>query len=158
MDDKRYEEIGTIYRFFLGWRHAAFAGDLVVIYGVLSLTFSIYKDIPSIAWIVPLLSCPIGILLWIIDVRTRELYHAAIRAGKDLEGKKGGFFTQLLKNVVLPKESSPFKRPTHSGALDLLFIGSSGALFLLAFTLLFIAHWQDFVLPLFSSLVSPGGR
>jgi len=158
MDDKRYEEIGTTYRFFLGWRHAAFAGDLVIIYGVLSLTFSIYKDTPSIAWIVPMLSWPVGLLLWIIDVRTRELYHAAIRAGKALEGKKGGFFTQLSDDVALPKESSPFEKPTHSGALDLLFIGSSGILFLLAFTLLFMAHWQDFVLPLITSLASHSGR
>lgn len=95
MDDKRYEEIGINYRFFLGWRHAAFAGDLVIIYGVLSLTFSVFKGAPALAWTVPALGFPVGILLWIIDVRTRDLYHAAIRAGKALEGKKGGFFTQL---------------------------------------------------------------
>lgn len=131
MDGKKYEEIGTNYRFFLGWRHAAFAGDLVIIYGVLSLTFTVYKDTPSFAWIVPALGSPLGVLLWIIDVRTRELYHAAIRAGKSLEGKKGGFFSQLSK-VALPKGTSPFIKLTQSGALDLLFFGSSICLLVLA--------------------------
>jgi hypothetical protein len=139
MDDKRYEEIGTNYRFFLGWRHASFAGDLVIIYGVLSLTLSIYKDMPSIAWIIPAIGCPVGVLLWIIDVRTRELYHAAIRAGKDLEGMEGGFFTQL-SIVAVPKGSSPFKKKTQSAALNLLFIGSSVFLFILAIGLFIMAH------------------
>ena len=137
MDEKRYEEIGTNYRFFLGWRHAAFAGDLVIIYGVLSLTYSIYKDIPSLAWIIPALSSPLGVLLWIIDVRTRELYHAAIRAGESLEGKKGGFFTQLSR-VALPRGKSPFSKPTQSGALNLLFFGSSICLLALAIALLIL--------------------
>ena len=136
MNEKKYEEIGTNYRFFLSWRHAAFAGDVVIIYGILSLTFSIYKDSPSLAWIVPTFGSPIGILLWIIDVRTRELYHAAIKAGKDLEGKDGGFFTQLSK-VALPASSSPFKKLTQSGALNLLFIGSSMLLIALAVFLYF---------------------
>lgn len=136
MNEKKYEEIGTNYRFFLSWRHAAFAGDLVIIYGILSLTFSIYKDTPSMAWIVPILGSPIGILLWIIDVRTRDLYHAAIRAGEDLEGEKGGFFTQLAK-VVLPAGSSPFKKLSQSSALNLLFLGSSLSLIFLAVFLYF---------------------
>jgi hypothetical protein len=67
----------------------------------------------------------LGFLLWIIDVRTRDLYHAAIRAGKLLEGATGGFFTQLAKDVVLPAGTSPFKKLSQSAALDLLFIGSS---------------------------------
>ncbi len=131
MQDKRYEEIGTNYRFFLGWRHAAFAGDLVILYGVLSLTFSVYKEIPVIAWIVPTLGWPVGVLLWIIDVRTRDLYHATIRAGKALEGKQGGFFTELFK-ITLPKNASAFKKLSQSAALDLLFFGSSLSLLILA--------------------------
>ena len=137
MNEKKYEEIGTTYRYFLSWRHAAFAGDLVIIYGILSLTFSVYKDRPSLAWIVPLSGSPIGILLWIIDVRTRELYHASIRAGTALEGIYGGFFTQLSK-TVLSAGSSPFKKFSHTGALNLLFIGSSILLIILAFCLYFL--------------------
>ncbi len=77
------EEVGTNYRFFLGSpSHAAFAGDLIILYGVISLTFSIYKDTRALAWIIPALASPIGIFLWIIDVRIRDLYHATIRAGK----------------------------------------------------------------------------
>jgi hypothetical protein len=139
MEEKKYEEIGTNYRFFLSWRHAAFAGDLVIIYGVLSLTFSIYKDTPALAWIVPILGSPIGFLLWIIDVRTRELYHSAIKAGKSIEGDKGGFFTELSK-VALPAGTSPFKKLTQSSALNLLFIGSSLLLIVLAVFMYFLSY------------------
>ena len=137
MDEKRYQEIGTNYRFFLGWRHAAFAGDLVILYGVLSLTSLIYNQTPDIAWLVPLIASPIGILLWMVDKRTRDLYHAAIRAGRELEGEKGGFFTQLSE-VVLPLGASPFRKVTQSGALNLLFIGSSILLFIISIGLFVI--------------------
>jgi hypothetical protein len=137
MEAKRYEEIGTNYRFVLGWRHAAFAGDLVIMYGILSLTFAVYKEIPVIAWIVPALGWPVGVLLWMVDVRTRELYHAAIRAGKAFEGKRGGFFTQLAQ-ITLPKGGSSFQRLSQSTALDLLFFGSSLSLLILA---IFLYLW-----------------
>src|SRR3990172_12420154 len=134
MEEKRYEEIGVNYRFFLGWRHAAFAGDLIILYGVFSLTSSMYKEIPTCAWIVPFIASPIGILLWMIDVRTRDLYHAAIKAGKDIEGEKGGFFTRLSE-TALPKGSSPFSKITQSASITLLFIGSSIILLAIAIAL-----------------------
>jgi len=139
MTDKKYEEIGQNYRFFLGWRHAAFAGALVILYAVLSLTFSIFNESPLIAWIIPALASPVGILLWIIDVRTRELYHAAIKAGKKLEGKQGGFYTSIDK-VALPKGSSPFLKRSQSGALNLLFIGSSILLLVLSILFYLLGH------------------
>ena len=139
MNEKKYEEIGDNYRFFLSWRHATFVGDIVIVFGVLSLTFSTYKDIPSIAWIIPLIGAPVSILLWIIDVRNRDLYHAAIRAGKVLEGKEGGFFTELSKEV-LSKGESPFKMKTQSGALNILFWGSSVSLLILSIVLFCMAR------------------
>lgn len=139
MDNKKYEEIGTNYRFFLSWRHAAFAGDLIILYGILTLTFSIYKASPSIAWAIPTIGSPVGVLLWIIDVRTRELYHAAITAGKKLEGKEGGFFTELAK-IVVAKEKSAFSKLTQSAALNVLFLGSSILLAILAVTLYAMAN------------------
>jgi hypothetical protein len=139
MNEKKYEEIGTNYRFFLGWRHATFAGDVVVLYGVVSLTLSIYQYSPSVAWIVPATAFPIGILLWIIDVRTRTLYHAAAKAGKDLEGDQGGFYTQLSKEL-LPPGSSSFKKLTHSMALDLLFWGTSVIMGAASIALFLVTH------------------
>jgi hypothetical protein len=137
MEDKRYEEVGTNYRFFLGWRHAAFAGDLAVFYAVLWLTFSVYKEIPVIAWIVPTLGWPVGILFWIIDMRTRDLHLATIKAGKALEGNRAGFYTQLSR-IASPKGTSAFKRISQSTALDILFFGSSICLLLLA---IFLYLW-----------------
>jgi hypothetical protein len=123
MPDKKYEETGNNYRFFLGWRHAAFAGNLIIIYGAMSLTLSTYKDSASLAWLIPGLASPVGILLWMIDVRTRDLYHAAIEAGKKLEGNDGGFYTQLADKVKVPVGTSPFNKNTQSGALNILFLG-----------------------------------
>lgn len=137
MDDKKYEEIGSNYRFFLGWRHAVFAGDLVILYGVLSLTYSIFKEEPRLAWIVPMLGSPIGLLLRIIDVRTRSLFKAAITAGMKLEDGKGGLFTELFP--LMSKKGDPQLKPTHSLALDILLIGSSVILFLLSLVLLDMA-------------------
>ena len=139
-DNKKYDEIGSNYRFFLGWRHASFAGILIVLYGTFSLSLLIYKEAAAFAWIVPLVASPIGILLWVIDVRTRDLYHAAIQAGKVLEGEKGGFYTILSDDVVLPAGLSPMKylfqkKCNQSVALNVLFLGSSVVLFVYAILL-----------------------
>lgn len=135
MEDRFYEEVGRNYRFFLGWRHAAFAGNVVVIYGVISLSITAFQRAPDYAWLVPLIGSPIGLLLWMIDVRTRDLYHAAMRAGKTLEGQVGGFYTELSE-VSLPKDGG-FVRDeiTQSGALDMFFLGSAFLMALAAIVL-----------------------
>ncbi len=141
MDEKKYGEVSTLYRFFLSWRHASFASDLVVLYGVLSLTLSIYEKAPSVAWTIPLFASPVFLLLWMIDKRTRALYHAAIRAGKDMEDPGGGFFTHLSDEVVYPLGTSPFKI-THSTALNVLFLGSFLLLLSASLILLFCGPRQ----------------
>lgn len=105
MKDKLYDEIGNNYRFFLRWRHAAFAGQCVVIFAVCSLCATFIESAKEIAWIVTLAGSPIGILLWIIDVRTRDLYHATIKAGAELEGDSKGFYTVLRDDIALKKMS-----------------------------------------------------
>ena len=55
-----------------------------------------------LAAIILLVASPIGVLLWLIDVRVRSLYHAAIDAGKELDGTTGGFYTNVSK-VALPQ-------------------------------------------------------
>lgn len=139
MDEKMYDEVGANYRFFLKWRHASFAGILVVIGGVLSLCVSAFKDAKELLWLIPLVASPIGILLWIIDVRTRELYHAAINAGKTLENGTKGFYTLLADEVRLPLGSSAFIRLSQSMALDVLFFGSS--IIFVALAVFFAVHF-----------------
>lgn len=129
MNENSYEEVGHLYRFFLGWRHASFVGNALVLYGVVSLCISAWKDAPLLTWAIPLSASPMGVLLWWIDRRTQDLYHAAIRAGKDLEGQNGGFYTRLSE-VALPAGASPFSRVTQTGALKVFFLGSSLALFI----------------------------
>lgn len=128
MDEKKYEEVGHAYRYFLGWRHAAFGGYVLVLYGVVSLFISATKDASSLAWVIPLTASPIGFFLRWIDLRTRDLYHAAQRAGMDLEGEGGGLFTRL-NETSLPRGASVFSRTTQSGALDTFFLGFSLLLF-----------------------------
>ena len=136
MKDELYKEIGANYRFFLGWRHASFAGNLIILYGVITLCISTYTSEPRWAFLIPLCASPIGVLLWMIDVRTRALYHAAIRAGKELEGSAGGFYTKL-NEVVLPPGTSSFEKITQTGAVNVFFLGSSIVLSICANVLFF---------------------
>jgi hypothetical protein len=135
MKEKLYEEVGAVYRFFLGWRHATLGGIVVIVGGALSLTASIYKDSPELSFLVPLFASPFGIILWMIDVRTRSLYHAAIQAGKNLEGSDNGFFSVLSAGIALRKDERFFSRITHSLALFIIFWVASIGLLVLAFVL-----------------------
>jgi len=142
MKEKIYEEVGNNYRFFLKWRHAAFAGNLIVLGAILSFSVSAFKDAKELMWVIPLVASPVGFLLWIIDKRNRSLYHAANRAGKEIEEKEGvsGFYSKLInENVALPKEKSAYSQLTQSLALDLLFLGSSMLLILLS--IYFYVKW-----------------
>lgn len=140
MNERLYEEVGSTYRFFLGWRHAAFGGNLVVIYGAASLTFTALEKAPTVAWVVPALAAPIGILLWIIDVRTRKLYHAVMRAGKELEREEKALFSQLCCER-LPEKKSPVGQMllhgsiSQSFAISFFFLGSSLVFAILAILL-----------------------
>ncbi|MFZ1413345.1 MAG: hypothetical protein WAS73_02030 [Defluviicoccus sp.] len=126
--DEMYKEVGTNYRFFLGWRHAALAGYVLVFGAVLSLCISAFKDASQIVWIIPFSASPIGLALWAIDRRTRDLYHATLRAGRQLEAPEKGFYTLISEEVALPPGSNPFRKVTQTGALNAMFIGGSLAL------------------------------
>jgi hypothetical protein len=98
-----YKEAGVNYRFFLGWRHASAAGYLVILGAVVSLGISAFKDAKELLWLIPLCAAPVGVVLWLVDLRTRDAYHAAVRAGKGLEAPERGFFTVLDEDVVIPR-------------------------------------------------------
>ena len=128
MNEKKYDEVGHNYRYFLGWRHACVAGDLVVLYGVTNLYFSARKEAPGLAWLVPLAASVIAFLFWWIDKRNRELIHAVQRVGKELEGPSGGVYTNYINELAVPKGKSVFSRWTLGGAANVLFLGSSAAM------------------------------
>ena len=142
MKEKIYEEVGNNYRFFLRWRQAACAGNVIVLGAILSLSVSTFKEAKELMWIIPLLASPVGLLLWIIDVRTRSLYHVANRAGQEIEDSEGvpGFYSKLIsEGVALSKDASVSSRLTQSFALNFMFFGSSVILLLLS--LLFYVKW-----------------
>jgi hypothetical protein len=135
MKEELYKEVGINYRFFLGWRHAALAGYFIVFGAVLSLCISAFKDARPIVWLIPLCASPIGVCLWAVDKRTRSLYHAAMRAGKDLEAPEKGFYSLLSDEVALPPGVSAFTKVTQTAALNIVFIGGSLALLVISIIL-----------------------
>lgn len=144
MKDKAYEEIGPNYRFFLAWRHAAFGGGLIVLWGACSLLTSAFEKGVQIAWLIPLLSALVTLCLWLADHRTRQIYRSITEAGKKLEGDEPGPY-HALTDIGIPKNAPWFPRKdnphcklfSQSFALDFFFLGSSVVLLLVAGVLFF---------------------
>lgn len=115
--EELYKEVGINYRFFLSWRHALFAGYLLVV-SALSLAFSwLYKEQHSLLWVTFIFGIIITLVFWALEFRNRELYHACQNTGEELEKNftsVEGIFTILNKLQV--------KKITHSLAIDMLFI------------------------------------
>jgi hypothetical protein len=127
MDDKKYAEIGNTYRFFLAWRQVLIAGMLAVLYGVLSVSVSAFKDSPSIAWAIPLLAWPIGRFFLLLDQRNRDLYWNAIKAGELIEKQDPqaiGLFSAIAHNEY-PAPPPIADKPSHTTAIEVFFLWSS---------------------------------
>jgi hypothetical protein len=132
MKDKSYEEIGPNYRFFLTWRHAAFGGNLVILWGTCSLLTSAYEKNMPLAWLVPLLASLASFCLWLADRRTRQIYRSLTEAGKALEENNLGPYHALTQIGIpedapwFPKKGKPLcKFYSQSFALDCFFLGSA---------------------------------
>ncbi|HRQ23229.1 MAG TPA: hypothetical protein PLF42_07350 [Anaerolineales bacterium] len=131
-----YEEIGRNYRYFLNWRHALFAGYLLVLYAVIS---SYVESIDNLFFQRLCLGAVvlISLVFWTIEIRIRDLYRACTEAGEDLEKKtksKGesssfGIYTKLNNGEMRRKKIS------HTNALNLLFL----SVIIVASTILFFS-------------------
>jgi hypothetical protein len=93
-----YAEIGTNYRFFLNWRHALFAGYLLVLYALINaylrLSESSQGDLNYVVFSIGLL---LSVCFWGLEIRIRDLYRACTRAGHKLENlaSESGIYTEL---------------------------------------------------------------
>lgn len=132
-----YEEIGPNYRFFLAWRHAAFAGNIVILGGTCSLLTTAYEKAMPLAWLIPLLASLAAVSLWLADRRTRQIYRSLTDAGKKMEdGGKGPY--HALTDIGIPKDAPWFPKKgktlcrlfSQSFALDVFFLGSALVLIL----------------------------
>lgn len=140
MKDKVYEEIGPNYRFFLAWRHAAFAGGLVILWGTCSLLISAYEKGLTIAWLIPLPASLALFSLWLADRRTRQIYRSLTQAGMALEDNNPGPY-HALTDIGIPKDAPWFPKKdkplskffSQSFALDCFFVGSALGLLMVAF-------------------------
>ena len=98
MQKEIYAEIGTNYRFFLNWRHALFAGNLLVLYALvnayLRLSESNQGDLNYVVFSIGLL---LSVCFWGLEIRIRDLYRACTRAGHKLEKmvSESGIYTEL---------------------------------------------------------------
>ena len=139
MRDKAYEEIGPNYRFFLAWRHATFAGGLVILWGACSLLTSAYEKGLTIAWLIPFLASLAAFCLWLADRRTRYIYRTLTEAGKALEDNIHGPY-HALTDIGVPENAPWFKKKNNpkcklvsqSFALDCFFLGSAVVLLVVA--------------------------
>lgn len=150
MKEKKYEEVGRNYRFFLSWRHALLAGIFVIAYSVIFLTIEVYKQIPLLACCIPLLCSPVGVLFWMIDLKTSKLYYTAIESGKNLEGADGGIYSEISKIAKSPRKDSEILKTeksteedreifSHSSVLNIIFGGTSVLLLVSTIFILFFA-------------------
>jgi len=127
-----YDEIGPNYRFFLAWRHAAFAGNIVVLGGTCSLLTTAYEEAMPLAWLIPLLASLAAVSLWLADCRTRQIYRSLADAGKEMENDGKGPY-HALTAIGIPKDAPWFPRKdkplcrffSQSFALDVFFLGSA---------------------------------
>lgn len=143
MKEKIYEELCNNYRYFLTWRHAAFAGHILAIGGTIALCITAIRDANNIAYLIPLFASPIGIILWLFDLKIRKIYRAIYSYGEKLEEGSEGYFNSLRKvGASFPKDStasenkqvSRIKRAiSHSTVLDFVYWCSFFGLLFLSF-------------------------
>ena len=92
--DKIYEELGTNYRHFLRWRYA-------VVLAVGLIDFAAYKVIveshPTKFLIIICFIVFIAALFSLLsyELRSAEMYRRIIKAAKEIEGRKEGYYTIL---------------------------------------------------------------
>lgn len=113
--NKSYEEICNYHRFFLNWRHALFAGYILVTGYIFNKILEI-KDNRGWWFFAPII---FGIILAIvsrqIDKRILEIYTGLINAGYELEGNIIGNFHAL---------KIPPKVTTHSQTISFFYLFS----------------------------------
>lgn len=129
MRESIYEQIGANYRFFLGWRHASFVGDLAAVYAALSLSAAMLEKKLNLVGLVPILAACVPVLLFFSERVIRNLYGDAVRAGMSLEQAEGvqGFYTLVHKRMLPPGECE-FKKITHAAVLDFLYVASAAGM------------------------------
>jgi hypothetical protein len=132
-----YREIGTNYRFFLNWRHALFAGYLLILYTLANAYAWLYvNDQAQLYPALFIIGFLITLCFWGIEFRIRSLYRSCTEAGHGIEtlAKITGAYTKLDDSKLEDK------RVTHSSVLNWFF----GAI---AFGMLigvYISLWQIF--------------
>lgn len=115
-----YSEVGTNYRYFLTWRQATVAAAAFGLFGIVKLTVDLQmaENKFPYAWLIPFGGIPLGLILWIIDSRNRDMYHAAIYAGDQLEGEIPGFYSTLKKKGMVDNDLRTFKSSaSHTRAI-----------------------------------------
>jgi len=109
-----YDEIGRNYRYFLNWRHALFAGYLLILYTLAQGYFWLFEHSQQNIWVIFLAGLLISLCIWVLEIRVRDLYQACTKAGRNIENEVGGagIYTELNSDSLRNKALS------HSNALN----------------------------------------
>jgi hypothetical protein len=109
-----YDEIGTNYRYFLNWRHALFAGYLVILFTLANAYSWLTENDSANVWIIYLVGLLITFCFWGLEYRVRDLYQACTKAGCEMERAVNmtGVYTELDSKDLRKKVI------THSGILN----------------------------------------
>lgn len=127
-----YREVGENYRFFLKWRHAAFAGHLVIMGATLSVSMAVFEKARELAWTVPLFAAFVSLVFLFLDIRTSKVFQCAVAAGRDLEVDKVGYYTRQQEIGAVPNSDHSRGFLTHSTALILYYSGAAAFCIILA--------------------------
>lgn len=113
-----YQEIGNNYRFFLNWRHALFAGYLVILYTLANAyAWALERQLTPIEGIIIVGGVIITLTFWALERRIRALYRACTSKGKEIEGDSqlSGIYHKL------DNQNNKENQNTHSLVLDIFF-------------------------------------
>jgi hypothetical protein len=119
-----YEENGTVFRFYLTWRHQLLAGYFAVLAAVtLGIQWSLIHA-PGTTAVAPFVGAALSALFWALDHRNRMLYRDASKTGVELESRLGFAETGYYGRYKEPKGLI-----RHTFMLALFYIGCGVLLF-----------------------------
>ncbi len=129
--DVVYKEIGINYRFFLGWRHALFAGTIVITGAILFQTYKAIIEKPFISGFIPLIGGLICLVVYQLEDRIQDLYRAGIKAGSSLEGEYFGFYSAVDQKFTKTSHSTTLLKTYKYSSIGLFLLGALLIMFMI---------------------------
>ncbi len=135
-----YLQSVTMHQYFLTWRHRLFAGYIATIAAhAIAYSWVMDKDIEINKELIPASCVIISITLWLMDLRTRVLYHACHDVAQSCE-RESNLNTSCRLYRKLRTTTSGFLN--HSPIMDMFFL----AVIKVSLSFQSMETWRPFVL------------